>query len=106
MHFPDSEISGPVAGGHVVQRDGGFAAPLADHALEGDGRVAGNVFYQVTADGPGTGITLIFFSLANFTKNSPGSEIKGVPASDIRDIIFPPSISSKISLHFFVSLNL
>jgi len=60
----------------------------------------------VTADGPGTGITLIFFSLANFTKNSPGSEIKGVPASDIRDIIFPPSISSKISLHFFVSLNL
>ena len=60
----------------------------------------------VTADGPGTGITLIFFSLANFTKNSPGSEIKGVPASDIKDIIFPPSISSKISLHFFISLNL
>ena len=52
------------------------------------------------ADGPGTGITLIFFSLANFTKNSPGSDINGVPASDIRDIIFPPSISSKISLHF------
>ena len=33
-------------------------------------------------------------------------KIKVIPASDIRDIIFPPSISSKISLHFFVSLNL
>ena len=57
----------------------------------------------MTADGPGIGITLIFFFLANFIKNSPGSEIKGVPASDIKDIIFPSFISSKISLHFFMS---
>ena len=55
----------------------------------------------VTAEGPGTGITLIFFSLANFTKNSPGSEIKGVPASDIKRYNFSPFYIIKNFFTFF-----
>ena len=44
---------------------------------------------EVRDEGPGTGITGIFSSLAVRTKRKPGSEIKGVPASLIIAISFP-----------------
>ena len=37
----------------------------------------------MVADGPGNENTLIFFSLQIFMRSEPGSEIIGVPASDI-----------------------
>ena len=55
----------------------------------------------MVADGPGTGITLTPKLRADLTKNSPGSDIRGVPASEIKEILFPLVISSKISLQFF-----
>ena len=42
-----------------------------------------------TADGPGIGTILILFLTHSLTKTEPGSEIAGVPASEIRDINFP-----------------
>ena len=42
-----------------------------------------------TADAPGIGIILMLFLTHSLTKTEPGSEIPGVPASEIRDIIFP-----------------
>ena len=41
----------------------------------------------LTADAPGNGITSIFSLIHSLTKIAPGSEIPGVPASDISDII-------------------
>ena len=41
-----------------------------------------------TADGPGIGNTFILLSIHSFTKIFPGSDIVGVPASEINDIIF------------------
>jgi hypothetical protein len=60
----------------------------------------------VTEDGPGTGTTLTFCSRADFTKKCPGSDMSGVPASDINDTILPSRISLKISSTFLISLNL
>jgi len=37
----------------------------------------------VTADGPGIEYILRLFLIHSFTKTNPGSEILGVPASDI-----------------------
>ena len=59
-----------------------------------------------TADGPGMGNTFILFFIQLFNNNFPGSDIKGVPASETREIIFPFDKSSKIFLVFFFSLNL
>ena len=59
----------------------------------------------VTADGPGTGTTFILFLTQLFNNNFPGSDIKGVPASEMREIIFPSDKSSEIFLVFFFSLN-
>ena len=42
-----------------------------------------------TADGPGIGIILILFFIHSLIKTDPGSEIAGVPASEISDINFP-----------------
>ena len=42
----------------------------------------------LTAEGPGTGYTSIFFLTHSETKILPGSETAGVPASEINDIIF------------------
>ena len=47
--------------------------PLTETALE-------------TAEGPGTGDTLIPFLKHSFIKTHPGSEMLGVPASEIKDI--------------------
>ena len=61
---------------------------------------------DVTADGPGIGCTSKFSFIHLLTKNTPGSEIVGVPASEIKDIIcffFKNPII--LSLIFF-SLNL
>ena len=38
---------------------------------------------EITEDGPGIGVTFIFFSIAFETNSYPGSEINGVPASEI-----------------------
>ena len=42
----------------------------------------------VTADGPGRGITLIFCLTHSLIKIAPGSDIPGVPASEIKETIF------------------
>ena len=49
-----------------------------------------------TAEGPGIGMSLILFLTHSLTKTEPGSEIVGVPASEISDIIFSLSSSFKI----------
>ena len=59
-----------------------------------------------TADGPGIGTILILFLTHSFTKTEPGSEIAGVPASEIKDINFPDFKYSIIFKVFFFSLNL
>ena len=41
------------------------------------------------ADGPGIGIISINSSIQALIKIAPGSEMHGVPASEIKDIIFP-----------------
>ena len=41
-----------------------------------------------TADGPGIGTILILFLTHSLIKTEPGSEIAGVPASEIREINF------------------
>merc|ERR1711991_241253 len=54
-----------------------------------------------TADGPGMGNILIPFLMHSLTKIEPGSEILGVPASDIKEIIFPDFRYSIILTTFF-----
>ena len=49
---------------------------------------------------------LILFLTHSFTKIDPGSEILGVPASEIKEIISPDFKRSTILFKFFVSLNL
>ena len=43
---------------------------------------------EVTAEGPGSGYTLILFLIHSLISIPPGSDIQGVPASDIIEIIF------------------
>jgi hypothetical protein len=38
---------------------------------------------EITAEGPGIEVTFIFSSMALATSSYPGSDIKGVPASEI-----------------------
>ena len=57
-------------------------------------------------EGPGIGTILILFAIHALTKIAPGSEILGVPASEIRDIIDPAFNNSITLFKFFVSLNL
>jgi hypothetical protein len=59
-----------------------------------------------TAEGPGIGIILILFLTHSFTNIAPGSEILGVPASEINEIISPDLRRSMILFKFFDSLNL
>ena len=59
-----------------------------------------------TAEGPGIGKILISLSIHSLTNIEPGSEILGVPASDIKEIIFPDFKYSIIFIRFFFSLNL
>ena len=59
-----------------------------------------------TADGPGIGKISIPLSIHSLTNIEPGSEILGVPASDIKEIIFPDLRYSIILIRFFFSLNL
>ena len=46
------------------------------------------------AEGPGSGITAISFLMHSCTKIKPGSEMTGIPASDISAIFFPSFISA------------
>merc|ERR1711991_996963 len=59
-----------------------------------------------TAEGPGIGKILISLSMHSLINIEPGSEILGVPASDIKEIIFPDLRYSIIFTTFFFSLNL
>ena len=61
---------------------------------------------DVTAEAPGKGITSIFFFRHSFISIEPGSDIVGVPASDIKEIIEPTFKRSMIFTKFFFSLNL
>ena len=67
--------------------------PLIDTAVE-------------TAETPGIGITFILFLTHSLTKIDPGSEILGVPASEIKEIISPDFKRLIILSKFLVSLNL
>ena len=60
----------------------------------------------ITDDAPGTGIILILFFIHSLIKILPGSEIDGVPASEINDKILPSFKYSMILLSFCFSLNL
>ena len=60
----------------------------------------------VTDETPGIGVTFNLFFIHSFRIIFPGSEIIGVPASDIRDIIFPDFISLIIFSTLLFSLNL
>ena len=53
-----------------------------------------------TAEGPGIGVILILFFTHSLTNIEPGSEMVGVPASEIKDIFFPlfKSLADTISL--------
>ena len=44
---------------------------------------------EATAEAPGIGKIFIFFFIHSFTNIEPGSEITGVPASEIKEIFFP-----------------
>ena len=54
-----------------------------------------------TADGPGMGKILILFFTHSLTKMAPGSEILGVPASEIKDIVLPDFKLSIILIKIF-----
>ena len=56
---------------------------------------------MAAAEGPGIGKILIWLLIHSFTNIEPGSEILGVPASDIKEIIFPDFKSSIIFTKFF-----
>ena len=60
----------------------------------------------VTADTPGIGNIFILFLIHSFIKIKPGSEIVGVPASEIIETISPFLIFSIIVKAVFFSLNL
>ena len=55
----------------------------------------------VTADGPGIENILRLFFIHSFTRIKPGSEIPGVPASDISEINLPDFKYSIICDVFF-----
>ena len=55
---------------------------------------------------PGIGVTLIPFDKQWFNNNLPGSDNKGVPASDIKDKILPSLMCFVILESCFFSLNL
>ena len=57
-------------------------------------------------EGPGMGKILTSLSMQALTNKSPGSEIVGVPASEIKDKIFPSPKYSMIFCSSFCSLNL
>ena len=58
------------------------------------------------AEAPGIGMTDISFFTHWFINNFPGSEIDGVPASEINDTILSSLIISITLSKFFFSLNL
>ena len=60
----------------------------------------------VAAEDPGTGNILILFLMHSFIKIPPGSEIVGVPASEIIEIILFSFNKFKTFFTFFFSLNL
>ena len=60
----------------------------------------------VIDDAPGIGVTLILFTKHSLTNNLPGSDSKGVPASEIRDKILPSLKYLIIDDICFFSLNL
>jgi len=60
----------------------------------------------VIADGPGSGIILIFSFKHSLISIAPGSEILGVPASDIKEIILFALKSLIIYDNCLTSLNL
>jgi hypothetical protein len=60
----------------------------------------------MVADGPGKENTLIFFSSQIFMRSEPGSEIIGVPASDIIAIDNPACNFFIINGIEFFELNL
>ncbi len=55
----------------------------------------------IAAEDPGTGNISILFFIHSFIKIPPGSEIVGVPASEMIEIIFFPLINLKRYLNFF-----
>ena len=61
---------------------------------------------DVTAEAPGIGYISILFFTHSLTKILPGSEIAGVPASEISETIFFDFKISIIFSKFFISLNL
>ena len=61
---------------------------------------------MVTADGPGRGIILIFCLTHSLIKTAPGSDIPGVPASEIKETSLSSFKIFNIFIKFFVSLNL
>ena len=56
---------------------------------------------DVIEETPGIGIILIFSFIHSFNKILPGSDISGVPASEIKDKILPCFIYSIIFKNFF-----
>jgi len=50
---------------------------------------------EITEEGPGILSTLIFSLITCETNSCPGSETKGVPASEIKEMVFP-------SLRYFI----
>ena len=59
-----------------------------------------------TAEGPGSGTIFMLFFMHSFTNNAPGSDIVGVPASEIIDMISPDFNKLIIFGNCFFSLNL
>ena len=59
-----------------------------------------------TAEDPGTGNISILFLMHSFIKTPPGSEIVGVPASEMIEIILFSFNKFNTYLIFFYSLNL
>ena len=55
----------------------------------------------ITDEAPGIGITGILLLIHSLTNIFPGSEIAGVPASEISEIILPLFKVSITSLDFF-----
>ena len=70
-----------------------FEKPLIETAAE-------------TAEDPGTGNILILFLMHSLIKIPPGSEIVGVPASEMIEIILFSLSKFNTFLMFFFSLNL
>ena len=56
----------------------------------------------ISAVGPGRVSTGISFSTHVLTSKKPGSEIPGVPASEISAIVCPPKIFEQTIQHFYV----